>query len=55
MLNMAKDFLPGAINVIKPKEKDNDMCEVHIKGSESMILKMFGYSGEEERHVGYCG
>lgn len=55
VFNAAKDFLPGAIEMIKPKKKDNDLCEVHIVGTESMILKIFGLSWGEERCTDYCG
>ena len=55
IFKVAKDFLPGAIDIIKPKKKDSEMCEIHIVGTESMILKIFGYSGEEERRASYCG
>lgn len=35
--------MPDIGKIIKPKKEDNDTrCEVTIKGSESMILKMFG-------------
>lgn len=45
--------MPGVIDMIKPKEKDSNMCEVHIKGSEEMILKLFGIS-EKDNTPRYC-
>lgn len=41
---MAKEFLPGLdIKKLLPKNKEDntEMCEVNIKGPESLILKMF--------------
>ena len=36
----AKDFLPGAIDIIKPKKKDaSEMCEFTIKGNDDFVLK----------------
>ena len=63
---MSKQFLPMSKNGlkldalknslgIKEKRMNEEMCEIYIKGSESMILKMFGFSGGEERRADYCG
>ena len=44
MFGMAKEFLPGLdIKKLLPKNKEDntEMCEVNIKGPESLILKMF--------------
>lgn len=39
----AKDFLPDAINMIKPKKKDpSEMCEFTIKGNEDFVIKAMG-------------
>ena len=42
---MAKKFLPGLdMKKLLPKKEEinSNMCEVNIKGPESLIIKMFG-------------
>ena len=51
---MGKILLPMKNNLEIKKKESTELCEVHIKGTPEMILKIFGVGSDSKEAPKYC-